>query len=126
MVTREVVDDIRARADEQSIESMIRRADDGPMFLHVLREIEIKALPFVLGGAVVKIDDLRFSGRLLPFSDIAKQVQRRFDEATDNPAHFDKVKWAANCWNETVELWGIEGFEKVKGPGVDRKAAVWG
>ncbi|HZL41329.1 MAG TPA: hypothetical protein VFC45_13750 [Pseudolabrys sp.] len=126
MVTREVVDDIRDRADEQSIQRMLRRADDGPMFLHVLREIEIKALPFVLGSAGVKIDDTRFSGRLLQFCDIPKQLQRRFDEATDNPAHFDKVKWVANYWNDTLELWGVEGFEQIKGPGVDRKAAVWG
>jgi hypothetical protein len=126
MVTREVVDDIRRRAGKGSIESMLRRADDGPMFLHVLREIEIKALPFILGSAVVKVDDPRFIGRLIPFCDIAKRIQHRFDEATENPAHFDKVKWFANYWNSTVKLWGVEGFERIHGPGVDPEPAVWG
>lgn len=126
MVTREVVADIRERADESSVQRMLRRADDGPMFLHILREVELNALPFVLGSAASSIDDPRFGGRLEAFAEIAKQIQLRFDEATDNPAHFDKVKWFADYWNDTIELWGVRGFERIRGAGVDRKPAVWG
>jgi hypothetical protein len=29
-------------------------------------------------------------------------IQRRLSEATDNPQHYEKVRWFANYWNERV------------------------
>ena len=97
MVAREVVEDLRSvRGDDADV--LLRRADDGPMFIHVLRAIEMAALPTKLGNfetLTLPIDDARFGGKLLPFVGITAQLQRRFDEATDNPNHFEKVKWFA-------------------------------
>jgi hypothetical protein len=128
MVMREVVDDIRA-IEEKAYNQLLRRSDDGPMFVHVLRAIEIAVLPLELGRQEtihLKIDNPKFNGRLLPFQGIARQLQRRFDEATDNPNHFEKVKWFANYWNETIEKWDIYGLERVTGPGLNQRAATWG
>jgi hypothetical protein len=44
MVMREVVEDIRA-IDETTYEQLLRRSEDGPMFIHVLRAIEMAVLP---------------------------------------------------------------------------------
>lgn len=125
VVTREVIEDMK-EIDPDMSPRLVRRSEDGPMFVHIFREIEIRALPYVLGSSVASIDELRFQGKLLPYTMISKQLQRRFDEATDNPNHFEKAKWLANYWNETLDEWGVRGFERVKGPGVDRKPAFFG
>ncbi len=99
------------------------------MFVHVLRTIEMAALPFVLGDKEtqhLKYDNPKFGGKLRPYTGIAGQIQRRFDEATDNPNHFEKVKWFANYWNENVRRWDIAGLERITGPGVDPPPAYWG
>ena len=127
MVTREVVEDIRA-IDETTYNQLLRHSDDGPLFIHVLRAIEMAVLPLKLGTQETihrRIDNTIFGGKLLPYADISTQLQRRFDEATDNPRHFEKVKWFASYWNEHVRLWDIDGLNRVKGPGLDLRAAVW-
>lgn len=127
MVTREVVEDIR-NIDEKTFNQLLRRSDDGPMFVHVLRAIELAALPAELGTEQTRrlgINNSKFAGKLAQYVCIAEQVQRRFDEATDNPNHFEKVKWFAHYWNQTISAWALEGFDRVTGPGVDR-AAEWG
>ncbi len=128
MVTREVVEDIRT-IDETTYGQLLRRSEDGPMFIHVLRAIEMAVLPLRLGSEQTmhtRIDNTIFGGRLLPYGDISNQLQRQFDEATDNPRHFEKVKWFANCWNDHVRQWDIDGLNCIRGPGLDLKAAVWG
>jgi hypothetical protein len=87
MLTREVAEDVR-NIDEKTYNQLLRRSEDGPMFVHVLRAIEMAALPLELGTEVsrrLKIDNEKFNGKLLPYAVIAAQLQRRFDEATDNP-----------------------------------------
>jgi hypothetical protein len=125
MVTREIANDIRNKAGEASVGQMLRRSEDGPMFLHVLREIEVRALPHRLGSEVKKLDDPRLSGMLVQFGKIGEQIQRRFDEAVDNPAHFEKVKWFANYWNATTDGWRVDGLPSVRGPGLDPRT-MWG
>ena len=73
-----------------------------------------------------RIDNTAFGGKLLPYADISIQLQRRFDEATDNPRHFEKVKWFARYWNDHVRQWHIDGLNHVKGPGLDLRPAAWG
>jgi hypothetical protein len=127
MATREVVDDVRS-IDEKTYKQLFRRSEDGPVFVHLLRAIEIAALPIELGtqsALHLRIDDAKFNGKLLPYAGIAGRLQRRFDEATDNPSHFEKVKWFGNYWNETIAGWSIAGLERVTGPGLD-KSAAWG
>jgi hypothetical protein len=126
MVTREVVETIRTSRDEKAVGRLLRRAEDGPMFLHVLRAIEMEALPSEVGELMTQSAADRVREKLSPFIGLADHIQRRFDEATDIPEHFEKVKWFANYWNETIDMWGVKGFRKVTGPGVDPKPAVWG
>ena len=128
MVTREVAEDVRG-IDEKTFNQLLRRSDDGPMFVHVLRAIEFAALPAALGTKEtrrLRIDNAKFAGKLSQYACIVGQLQRRFDEATDNPNHFEKVKWFANNWNETISEWEIEGFKRVTGPGLEPKPAAWG
>jgi hypothetical protein len=127
MVVREVVDDLRAEGGQKTVHTLLRRADDGPMFLHVLRAIEMDMLPSEFGADKprLRINDDRFHGKLVPYEGIADRLQQRFDEASDNPNHFSKVKWFAQYWNKTVEQWNIEGFKKVYGPGLDPEPSVW-
>jgi hypothetical protein len=121
MVAREVVQYIRELDNSVTANRLLRRSEDGPIFLHVLRAVELDMLPFDHGKQKgrVRFDDGRFRGKLLPYIDISEQIQRRFDEATDNPNHFRKVKWFANYWNKTIEEWNIDGFKYVIGPGVE-------
>ena len=123
MVTREVIEDLRSvREDDADV--LLRRADDGPMFIHVLRAIEMAALPTKLGNfetLTLPIGDARFGGNLLRFAGITAQLQRRFDEATDNPNHFEKVKWFANYWNDTIRYWNVRGLDRVEGPGLSNQ-----
>ena len=122
MVTREVVEDIR-NIDDKSFGYLLRRSSDGPMFIHVLRAIEMAVLPTTVLSVEntrgYRIDNTRFGGKLMPYAAIGVQLQRRLDEATDNPGHFEKVKWFANYWNATIKEWGVDGFHQVTGPGLD-------
>jgi hypothetical protein len=39
-------------------------------------------------------------------------IQKRFDEASDNPDHFQKVAWFVQYWNSNLDC-GIEGLERI-------------
>jgi hypothetical protein len=68
MVTGEVVEDLRqVRASD--VDVLLRRADDGPMFIHVLRAIEMAALPYNIRDPEIPeitTDDARLGGKLIP------------------------------------------------------------
>jgi hypothetical protein len=83
--------------------------------------IEIDMLPVDPGKQKWRrrFDDESFHGKLLPYIGIADQIQRRFDEATDNPRHFTKIKWFANYWNRTIEDWNVDGLRYIIGPGLE-------
>ena len=36
------------------------------------------------------------------FSLIKDKIQERYEEAMDTPRHFEKVRWFAQYWNETI------------------------
>jgi hypothetical protein len=126
MVTRSVVQDITA-IDDKTASVLLRRSDDGPMFVHVLRAIEMEmlAVDYGKGKPRLRFDDQKFGGKLDRYVVIAERIQRRFDEATDNPNHFEKAKWFANYWNDTIQEWNIEGFKRITGPGLDLRYATW-
>jgi hypothetical protein len=128
IITREVVDDFRSYDPEnKSFHHFFRRAEDGPMFLHVLRAIEMAMQPFEFGQDKprFRINDGRYHDKLMPYAGIADLIQQRFDEASDNPHRFAKVKWFAQYWNETIEQWNTEGFKRVYGAGLDPKPSKW-
>jgi hypothetical protein len=45
-------------------------------------------------------------------------IQKRLDEATDNPRHFEKVQWFAFYWRKFVP-YGVTGFKTITGPGMN-------
>ena len=100
MVTSAVAVEIQQDSEKYG-EGIIIQGDDGPYYLHVLRDLS--SLPV---------------GNVDLFITIRNQIQRRFDEAVDNPRHFEKVQWFANYWNATMPD-GIPGLEPIKGPGLN-------
>jgi hypothetical protein len=124
MVVREIECDIRQYTKQgyEVLENRLKRSEDGPLFLHVLRNVE---------AAVHAEHNLNINRKpgdselLAEYDKFADQVQRRFDEATDNPRHFEKVKWFAQYWNESLPF-GTKNFRNITGPGLNPKSAGWG
>jgi hypothetical protein len=100
MITSTIAQEIQ-QDEEKYGERVIVQGNDGPYHLHVLRDLS--SLPL---------------GRVDTFITIRNQIQRRFDEAVDNPRHFEKVQWFANYWNAFMPD-GIPGLEPIKGPGLN-------
>jgi hypothetical protein len=114
MITRDVMADIdgfykgllmtelREQFREQ-VRPYIEQAADGPHFVHVLRTISAN----VQGG--------QFDG----YQRLQDMIQKRLDEATDHPRHFEKVQWFALYWRKFVP-YSVTGFKTITGPGMDR------
>ena len=101
----------------------ILRADDGPYFLHALYDMErrVQSEREKHGEDV----DAEYSGELTYFAEVRNKIQQRFQEATDNPRHFEKVQWFAKYWNTTVETLNVDGLGKIVGPGLEQPAGRW-
>jgi len=87
------------------------KAGDGPFFLHILRD-ESRHVQR-LSGRIPK-PSAKDDATLTILAAMRKAIQKRFDEASDNPEHFQKVAWFANYWNNQVGCWRIEGLEPVE------------
>ncbi len=86
VVERQVALDATAAEDRSSPDSLVSFLEyslDGPRFLHVLRRMR------------------REAKSPLPFNIMAAHLQKRFDEAADNPSHFEKVMWFVQYWNRS-------------------------
>jgi hypothetical protein len=85
------------------------QASDGPFFLHILREQSrhVQQLASRTPKPSVKEDEI-----LILLSAMRRAIQRRFDEASDNPEHFQKVAWFVDYWNNYIDF-GIEGLERI-------------
>lgn len=85
------------------------KAVDGPFFLHIFRNQsrKAKALAAKKSGADAK-DDATLT-LLIP---MRKAIQKRYDEATDNPDHFQKVDWFVRYWNSHLDC-GVRGLEAI-------------
>jgi hypothetical protein len=83
------------------------QANDGPFFLHILRDPS---------RAVWKLGSSKTSGNdetpLVLLRAMRTAVQKRFDEASDNPEHFQKIAWFVGYWNSNIDA-GIEGLEAI-------------
>jgi hypothetical protein len=82
------------------------QSDDGPYSVNVLQR---------LSGTT----PANLRSHLLPrLRKISEMIKIRLDEATDNPNHFEKVRWFARHWNGRLPLWardcGIEGAGLVR------------
>lgn len=121
MITRDVVRDTNNFFLPQTFGSLICRADDGPYFLHVLRRLGRDASDDWQPDELQPADQTE---ALEPYRLMSMRIQQRFEEATDNPSHFEKVQWFARYWNESLE--GSTKVLPVTGPGLHIKPAVWG
>lgn len=92
----------------KTFEGRFIQASDGPFFLHILRDYSIHVQELARDRAKLRKDDpivTLLRGMRTP-------IQKRLDEASDNPNHFQKVAWFASYWNAHIEF-GIEGLEAV-------------
>jgi len=74
----------------------LKQADDGPMFLHVLRKMQADMNALPLGP---DNDDTNALGE---YARIKTIIEERYREAMDNPRHFEKVQWFAKYWNASL------------------------
>lgn len=116
MITTPVVNDVLAATDfETDFAGFVAESEDGPRFLNVLRGA---------CAAAESLDDLG-DDQVVFCNDIAAHIQRRLQEAYDNPSHFEKVTWFSRYWNERFEY--LKGrVTLIRGVGVDHPPARWG
>ncbi len=107
VVTRDVKTDLvmfgSALAPEKLYPKMenLRRSQDGPMYLDVLGPI---------ANLLKKSEHYYRAKELTPaegveirrLSQIRDKIQQRYEEAMDEPPHFEKVRWFARYWNEAI------------------------
>jgi hypothetical protein len=124
MVVREIASDIERYVQQGNrvLQNRMKQSADGPLFLHVLRNVEAAIAAEHTQNITRRPGD---SEVLAEYDKLAEQIQQRFDEATDNPRHFEKVKWFAGYWNEAVPF-GTKNFRSITGPGLDPKPGTWG
>jgi hypothetical protein len=121
MITRDVLEDIDSacsgllKDQRQAFEPHIRQADDGPHYVHVLRQVQSEV-------AKLQIENLNLpfekQHSLADFAKLQTIIQNRLNEATDNPKHFEKVQWFARYWRDCVP-YGAPTFTPITGPGMD-------
>ena len=114
MLTRDVISDLEGYFERNELGSEVRKrfrqADDGPWHVHILRNLEL------LGENPGLISNPKHRDGAF-YAQCQSQIQRRLQEATDNPAHFEKVKWFAAYWN-TINLPLSGGINQIVGPGL--------
>jgi hypothetical protein len=96
---------------KQDFEERFRKANDGPFFLHILRDHSRHAQK--VAGSIPK-PSAKDDGTISILSAMRMAIQKRFDEASDNPEHFQKVAWFATYWNNHIGYLRIAGLESVE------------
>lgn len=114
LVTRDVKLDVdtfvKDRKFAELFEDRVRQSDDGPYYSNSLRDI---ALVATMVDPKVKFGTTAIAHNLLELREI---IQRRLDEAADNPRHFEKVQLFASYWNDVMPR--NDDLPKIKGPGL--------
>jgi hypothetical protein len=114
IVVRQVREDI-IKEKPALIKQLLKQADDGPMYIDVLRTVRDI-------GAREKNPTVQLSEweRHLhtQFQTIGSRLQTKFEESMDNPRHFEKVRWFAKYWNETMISARLD-YRKVLGAGLE-------
>ena len=96
MVLSNVVEDVLRYCNQHQlgieVSKRLRRADDGPWHVHVLRGLELlhenpRAAPNPAHHDSIFFEHCRM------------RIAGRLEQAVDNPRHFEKVKWFVNYWN---------------------------
>jgi len=119
VVTRDVFLDVQQSIKDISVgvgkhlDGMLKQADDGPMYLHVLRHL-IREL--------VKLQDR--AARFPEFQQeplyqetllMRNHIQQAFDRSIDDPGIFEKVQWFARYWNQVVHS-NLRSIQPLTGP----------
>ena len=121
MITRDVMQDVEGfcsgfLSDRRGIyQSHIEQADDGPHYVHVLRTIANTIAKLQLENINLPPEKQH---SLEEFARIQAVIQKRLNESTDKPRHFEKVQWFARYWNQHVP-YGATKFTPITGPGMD-------
>lgn len=116
MVAKRVAYEFQASEIGNSDPQAIIQSSDGPFYLHYLRNAVLLARKDLSQKARETIEErLNMMGGL---------IQTRFNEAVDNPRHFEKIQWFGRYWNDTVRPYG--NIVRIVGPGVEPEPAVWG
>lgn len=109
VVTREVREDMLsyigrtigngASKDVYPPMEILRQSSDGPMYLDVLQPVVS-----LLHKADSAVRMLTESEKVLHqrYNRIKDKIRERYEEAMDNPRHFEKVRWFARYWNEAI------------------------
>jgi hypothetical protein len=105
MLTRQVVDDVEAyeavAGQSEMFKGQVRQSRDGPRHLDILqRTLRLLNRP-------------EYASRLVAIKDL---IERRFQDAMDNPRHFEKVQWFAGYWNAV--LGEADASLRIYGPGL--------
>jgi hypothetical protein len=85
------------------------QANDGPFFLHILRDHSRLVRKLAKGPSKTSGND---DAPLALLRAMRTAIQKRFDEASDNPEHFQKIAWFVGYWNSNVGA-GTEGLEAI-------------
>jgi hypothetical protein len=111
MVRSDVLDGLNAKSPlVPAIKAAVRDSADGPRYIHVLREMEID---MKVWDATEHVDP---PPTLHKYRDLKDAITRRFAEAVDTPAHFEKLQWFANYWNAVLPSKAREF--RIYGPGL--------
>lgn len=116
MVTRGIIEEITEstqgffRDQRQLYEIHLEQADDGPHYVHVLRNVASEI-------SRIQIENLNLRPEkqhsLEEYERMRDTIQRRLSESVDDPRHFEKVQWFARYWNK------CSPYIPVTGPGME-------
>jgi hypothetical protein len=118
MAHTQVLNSLQPGVPAESCKGNFRQSEDGPMYLHVLSRMNYDLEVMADRADKDPTTDQKYN-------DIKDKLYRRYLDAIDNPAHFEKVKWFVRYWNETLPRKRYEEM-RIRGPGLDPPAAVWG
>jgi hypothetical protein len=109
MIHSQVISKLPAGVPSESCKSNVLVSDDGPMHLNVLSRMNHDLS--VMAGRPDQ-DPATFQ----KYYDIKNKLYRRYLDALDNPAHFEKVKWFTAYWNRSLPILAAEF--RITGPGL--------
>jgi hypothetical protein len=113
MVMREIALDVDTYSSNEilskELSNFIGKSTDGPYYLHILRGLTIlydETLDPDTRAMIVERSN-----------DTAAKIQKRFDDSADSPDYFEKVRWFANYWNDSIT--NHPELNRIWGPGLD-------
>jgi hypothetical protein len=98
----------------------LQRSPDGPMFLDVLKPVVDLLTKYENPYGNLKDAELETYKQ---YKSIRDKIQMRYEETMDTPKHFEKVRWFADYWNNTIPA---KLLLRIRGAGLDISPAVWG